>query len=102
MSNLDQLIAERDRIQQQIEAVKQQERGSALEQARELVKKYGITAKELGLTGGAKGATGSRGTVAAKYRNPVDGSTWTGRGKSPRWIREAEARGQSRDSFLIK
>ena len=37
----------------------------------------------------------------ARYRN-VDGSEWTGRGRAPRWIREKEEAGGSRDEFLIR
>ncbi len=40
--------------------------------------------------------------VAAKYRHPQTGATWTGRGKAPRWISTAEAEGQNRSEFLIK
>ena len=29
------------------------------------------------------------------------GNTWTGRGMTPRWVREAESQGRSRDSFLV-
>jgi len=42
--------------------------------------------------------------VAAKpkYRHPENPEvTWTGKGRQPNWIKEAEAAGQSRDDFLI-
>lgn len=39
--------------------------------------------------------------VAAKYRHPQTGETWSGRGKAPRWLSTAEAAGASRESFLI-
>jgi DNA-binding protein H-NS len=28
--------------------------------------------------------------VAAKYRDPATGATWTGRGKAPRWIQDQD------------
>lgn len=40
--------------------------------------------------------------VPPKYRNPQTNDTWSGRGKAPRWITEAEAAGTTRKSFLIK
>jgi DNA-binding protein H-NS len=41
--------------------------------------------------------------AAAKYQHPEDPSaTWTGKGRQPNWIKEAEAAGKSRDEFLIK
>jgi len=38
-----------------------------------------------------------------KYRHPENPEvTWTGKGRQPKWIKEAEAAGRSRDEFLIK
>ena len=34
--------------------------------------------------------------VAAKYRNPETGDTWTGRGREPSWIK-----GKNRDEFAL-
>lgn len=41
-------------------------------------------------------ATPSVSKVAPKYRDPVTGQTWTGRGKPPAWIA-----GKDREQFLI-
>lgn len=38
----------------------------------------------------------------ARYINPQTQETWSGRGRPPRWISDAEAAGQSRDQFLIE
>jgi DNA-binding protein H-NS len=38
--------------------------------------------------------------VAVKYRDEK-GNTWTGRGKTPRWLTEAEKSGKSRETFKI-
>lgn len=40
--------------------------------------------------------------ISAKFRDPETGATWSGRGIAPRWIREAEEAGRSRDEFLIQ
>ena len=38
-----------------------------------------------------------------KFRHPDDPAlTWTGRGKSPRWITELEQAGHKRDEYLIE
>jgi DNA-binding protein H-NS len=39
--------------------------------------------------------------VAAKYRDPVSGATWTGRGLEPKWMKRALAAGKSRADFAI-
>jgi len=50
--------------------------------------------------------TGKRGPkkgqkVAAKYRDPDTGNSWTGRGLTPIWLREHEAAGRHRDEFEV-
>ncbi len=57
--------------------------------------------KEKGKPKAAKPAAGARAKVEAKYRDAATGATWSGRGKTPRWLVDAEAAGQSRDSFKI-
>jgi DNA-binding protein H-NS len=34
--------------------------------------------------------------VAAKYRDPLTGASWSGRGRAPKWIE-----GKSRADFLV-
>ena len=48
-----------------------------------------------------KTSTAGKRVIAPKYRHPETQATWTGRGKAPRWITDAEAAGTSRDTFLI-
>ena len=38
--------------------------------------------------------------VAVKYRD-TRGNSWTGRGSTPRWVREALAQGATLESFLV-
>ena len=45
---------------------------------------------------------GTGAKVAPKYRNPVTGETWTGRGRSPQWVIDWEiAHNHTRDGILI-
>ena len=43
----------------------------------------------------------AKGKVEAKFRDAATGATWTGRGKTPRWLVDAEANGRSREEFRI-
>ena len=43
---------------------------------------------------GRKVRRGTGGTVAAKFRNPETGQTWSGRGREPVWIK-----GRNREEF---
>ncbi len=51
--------------------------------------------------GSGKTAAAAKGKVEAKYRDAATGATWTGRGKTPRWLVDAEAAGRNRSEFLI-
>jgi DNA-binding protein H-NS len=43
-----------------------------------------------------------RSSVEAKYAHPENNSlTWTGRGKTPKWVLELESSGKGRDTLLI-
>lgn len=50
--------------------------------------------------GSGRGRPGSK--AAPKYRDPKTGKTWSGRGRTPVWLREREENGDNRDNFLIK
>jgi DNA-binding protein H-NS len=52
--------------------------------------------------GGKVGRGGTRGPVAAKYRNPENPTeTWAGRGLKPRWLASSIKAGKKLDDFLI-
>jgi len=75
-------------LQAQAARVKEEEKEQAIAMARTMISAYGITAKDLGLDKAPKVKTGPKpgNKVAAKYRDPQSGATWSGRGKTPRWI----------------
>ena len=48
------------------------------------------------------GAGKAKKPAPAKYRNPADPSqTWTGRGRTPQWMKDFESAGNARDAALI-
>jgi len=75
------------------------------------MREYAITPEEIAVAfgnsatkkrlGAAKKASGVKQVIAPKYRHPQSGATWTGRGKPPRWVSDAEAAGTPRQTFLI-
>jgi len=91
MTSLQELLAQKEALEQQISQLKKAERTDALQNARSLVETYDLTVDEL--FGKQKSATKS---VAVKYRNPETGETWTGRGRAPRWLE-----GKNREDFAI-
>lgn len=93
MTTLDDLHARRAALDAEIKAEERKARAAIISATRQTIAKYGLTSAQLFP---ARGDIGVSRPVPAKYRDPVSGSTWTGRGKEPAWIR-----GQLRDQFLI-
>jgi DNA-binding protein H-NS len=96
MTKLAELIAQRQRLEEEISAVKEEEGANALAQIRATIAEYGFTqAQVFGKVKGAKASNGKP-PIAAKYRDPASGRTWSGRGKAPRWLD-----GKDRNDFTI-
>lgn len=97
MTTLAELIKQKEALEVQIANTRQAELADAINKVKALVAEYGLTQSDV--FGGFKGSKKSSGVgskVAAKYRDPSSGQTWTGRGKAPKWID-----GQDRSKFLI-
>ena len=110
------LEKEIQRLQKQAAALEQKQRSPIINNIVRSMREYDITLEDLEAALSRRGrATKKRATkaaekttraqtrapVAPKYRDPESGATWSGRGRAPRWITEAEAAGKKRDDFLI-
>jgi DNA-binding protein H-NS len=93
-------------LRKQAEEMRNHERAGVIEQLRQQIAEYGLTAVDLKLSDRApKTAKASQKTkktpAAAKYQGP-DGQTWSGgRGRKPGWVTEALAAGKSLSDFEI-
>lgn len=96
MTTYKELLKQRENLEQQIKEARQREIAQAVTQVRTLVAEFGLTAQDVFSSGKVRKSGGAHGKVAAKYRNPATGATWTGRGKPPKWIQ-----GQDRAKFAI-
>ena len=86
MKTYKELQAEIKSLQAQAEKAREAELANAIAEIKEKIREYGITESDLfGTTSKKKPIAQSKG-VKPKYRNPETGETWTGRGKSPKWI----------------
>ena len=92
MTTLQELLQQKDAIEQQIAQIKKAERGEALTKARSLVETYEITVEELF----GKQRTSSARSAPVKYRNPETGEGWSGRGRAPRWLD-----GKNREDYAV-
>ncbi len=91
MSTVAQLLAQKAALDAQIEAARKSENAEAIAQVKALVAEHGLTQQDV--FGGAKRGRKASGSVAPKYKDPISGNTWSGRGKAPKWI-EGQDRGQ--------
>ncbi len=103
--NIEDLIRQKEALEKQIQEAQRAARGDALAKIRELMSTHGLTLADLTAKGGfvlkAETAPSTTKKVAAKYRNPVTGETWTGRGLKPKWLAQALTEGKSLDEFLL-
>ena len=90
---LQQQIAE---LQKQAEEVRRQEIAQVIADIKATMAQYGITVADL-----ASPAKRTGSVVKAKYRDPVSGKEWSGRGIQPKWLREAVAAGRTREEFAV-
>lgn len=74
----------------------QREQVAAMEEIFSLANRYGVTLQDLVNHHGGFRLTKIIRSAAPKYKDPVSGKTWNGRGTSPSWLL-----GKNRDDFLI-
>lgn len=112
MTTYQAVKAQITRLEKQAADLYEKEVAGVVAKIRALMAEYGLTVADLGKKSRApkarKAAAAANKTKAApkaagtlKYRDPVSGKTWTGKGKPPTWMAEAVKKGQSKDDFLI-
>lgn len=105
--SVSKLKAELAKIEKAIEAAESRERQTALDKVRSVAKQHGFELTELVDGAGGGRRRGTRNTrpkakVAPKYRNPNDPSqTWSGRGRTPRWMQDHVDGGGNREDLGI-
>jgi DNA-binding protein H-NS len=105
MSNLAELIAQKAALEQQIAEARREARAGAIAQIKSLMAEHGLTLADVGGKPPASAPAGrprkSGGKVPPKYRDPVTGATWSGRGLQPNWLKAALASGRKLSDFAL-
>jgi len=83
MATYQELKAQADELIRQANEIRKVENKEMIIRIREMIREHGITADQLGFAPAGKG---SRTKAPAKYRDPVSGLTWSGRGRTPKWM----------------
>jgi DNA-binding protein H-NS len=104
MSNLADLIAQKAALEQKIAEARREARAGAIAQIKSLMAEHGLTLADVGGKAPAPAAdkrSRKGGKVPAKYRDPATGTTWSGRGLHPKWLKAALADGRKLSDFAI-
>ena len=99
--SLSDLIAQKEALERQIQAAQSASRQQAMARVRALMDEHGLTATDVVAKSPARSATAGIRKVAAKYRDPASGATWTGRGLKPKWLVAALDTGKTLQEFVI-
>lgn len=95
MTTLAQLQAQKAALEVQIEAAQKVQVAEGISIAKAIIAEYSLTKEDV-FGASAKRGRKASGSVAAKYKDPISGATWSGRGKPPKWIE-----GQNRNQYLV-
>ncbi|HNQ03717.1 MAG TPA: H-NS histone family protein [Thiobacillaceae bacterium] len=101
MASYQDILNQIETLKKQAEAARRQEMSAAIADIKRLMAQYDITPADLGFGGRAGGGKARAAAPIAKYRDPVSGRTWSGRGRRPAWVLEHEAQGKKLDAFRI-
>jgi DNA-binding protein H-NS len=97
MATLQELIAQKEALEKLIQNQRQTELSDAIGKVQQLISQYGLTQEDIfGASRAPKKAKAEGSKVAAKYRDPISGKEWSGRGLAPKWLQ-----GRDKSQFLI-
>jgi DNA-binding protein H-NS len=98
MSQYADLKAQIAKLQAQAEEARRTELVNVIAEIRSKIVEYGLSAQDLGFAAAARrGRPPKKAPLPPRYQDPKSGSTWSGRGKPPKWIA-----GKNRERFLIE
>lgn len=106
MATYLELRAKGEKLLAEAEELRVKELKDVIEDIKQKMKSYGLSAQDLGFSGGGvtrrkRSSTGPAAKAAVKYRGP-NGETWSGgRGRKPRWVTEALAAGKKLEQFAV-
>lgn len=96
-TTLEQLLAERESLDQKIKELQAEARKEAINQVLSLIDRHVLKEQDLFSSGSAsKTGKNSGAKVPAKYRDSETGNEWSGRGIPPVWLR-----GKDKKDYLI-
>jgi DNA-binding protein H-NS len=105
LAQKEALAAQQAALERQIAEQLNEQRAGAISQIKSIMAEFGVSVADLGSGKPGRAPKNTEGAppskVAAKYRDPASGKTWSGRGLKPRWLSEAIAGGKQLTDFSI-
>jgi DNA-binding protein H-NS len=101
MSHYHELLNQIAQLNQQAEAIRRQEIGGIVTEIRQLMAQYQLTAADLGFFSETPRMKATRAPVPPKYRDPMSGKTWSGRGLAPKWVAALAEQGKTLEDCRI-
>lgn len=103
MPTLQELLKQQFDLNRQIAQLRLTERAKAIAQIHSILDLHGLAMADVTMSASAGRASWPKVVkkVAPKYRDPVQGATWTGRGLKPKWLSEELARGKQLSDFAL-
>lgn len=99
LKTVSEINAEISRLQRKAETIKRKTRQNVLADIIRTMRENDLTTDEIAQALRRPSVKPSA-TSTVKYKHP-SGATWSGRGRTPGWVKAAEAAGESRDLYLI-
>lgn len=102
MATSQELLAQKQALEAQIEEARSTEVSGVIEQIRELMIRYSLSPDDVaprrrhGRPAGLASAAAEKAPLPPKYMDPKTGKTWSGRGRTPAWL------GKRPERFLIQ
>ena len=94
--SLKDLVAQREALDAKIDEMRSAAKTDAISKALALIEENSLTQQDVFGKSGAKGTKSKTGKVAAKFRDPITGNQWSGRGMTPKWLA-----GKNKEDFAI-
>lgn len=95
--SLKELLVQQEQLEAKISELRSAELADAISKVRALIEEYSLTQQDVFPSkSGPKTRKTSTAKVAAKYRDPISGTEWSGRGMTPKWLA-----GKNKEDYLI-
>lgn len=99
LKTVSEINAEISRLQRQAEVIKRKTRQNVLADIIRTMRENDLTMDEIAQAFRRPSVKPSA-SPTVKYKHP-SGATWSGRGRTPSWVKAVEAAGESRELYLL-